>query len=232
MTEAGTHALGIVVVRPEPGCTATVEAARTLGMAAVGFPLFDVAPVPWQLPPATGYHGLLAGSANVFRHGGAGLRTLAGLPVHAVGEATAVAAREAGFDVAGVGMGGLQHIGRDLPPGRYLRLAGEQHVTLEPSHGAAVDTVVVYAAPALPVPPALATRLAAGTVVLLHSGEAARHFAGECDRLGIDRGRIALACLAPRIAQVAGSGWESVGVAAERTDPALLALAKEICQRV
>ena len=47
-------------------------------------------------------------SANAIRHGGAGLERLRSLPVHAVGEATAAAAREAGFAVAGIGEGGCR----------------------------------------------------------------------------------------------------------------------------
>lgn len=123
----------LVVIRPEPGCAGTVAAARATGIAAQGFPLFAVAPVAWQAPDAAACRGLLAGSANVFRHGGPGLAGLRGLPVHAVGGATAEAARVAGFSVAGTGEGGMQPIAARLAPGRYLRLAGERHVPLAPA---------------------------------------------------------------------------------------------------
>ena len=46
------------------------------------------------------FDGLLLTSANAMRYGGEGLRALRGLKVYAVGEATAEAAREAGFDIA------------------------------------------------------------------------------------------------------------------------------------
>ena len=66
-------------------------------------------------------------------------------------------------------------------------------------------------------------------VVLLHSAEAARHFAAEVDRLGLSRGRIALAAFAPRIAAAAGTGWAASRAARQPNDPALLALAREMC---
>ena len=88
--------------------------------------------MPWDAPSPTDFDGILVGSANVFRHGGKKLDKLTKLPVHAVGEATADAARAAGFLVGRTGRGGLQNLldeldGREL---HLLRLAGEDRVTL------------------------------------------------------------------------------------------------------
>jgi len=224
--------LPVIVVRPEPGNAASVAAARAAGLDAVGIPLFAVEPVGWDAPGPDGFDGILAGSANVFRHGGKGLAALRGLPVHVVGEATAVAARKAGFTVESTGSGGLQKVLDAVPARSLLRLAGKERLALTPPPGMVVTTRTVYASRPLPMPPVLARRLAQPALVLLHSGEAARHFAAECDRLGLDRGRIALACLAPRIAELAGKGWADIGVAEARTDSALLALAGQMCQKV
>ncbi len=221
----------LVVLRPEPGNAATAQAARALGLTVHAQPLFDMAPVPWQVPRADDYDGLLAGSAALFRLGGAGLDTLQALPVHAVGAATAQAAREAGFIVRETGEGGMEPLVARLSSGRYLRLAGERNVPLMPPAGVEVDTRVVYAARGLPLPEDLAG-LVEGAVVVLHSGEAASHFAGQCDRLGIRRDAVALACLAPRIAEKAGSGWQVIEIAEARTDEALLALAAQMCETV
>jgi uroporphyrinogen-III synthase len=65
--------------------------------------------------------------------------------------------------------------------------------------------------------------------VLLHSGAAARRLAAECDRQAIHRRDIALAALSPRIAEAAGPGWAALRSAAEPTEAALLALAREMC---
>ena len=222
----------VLVIRPEPGNAATVAAAQALGLDARGFPLFDMAATPWSVPDPAPYRALLAGSANVFRLGGAGLARLTGLPVHAVGAVTAEAARSGGFAVEAIGEGGLQPMALALPPGRYLRLAGEKRVPLALPEGVEVDDVVVYAAAGLPMPRALVEALAGPAIVLLHSGEAAAHFAAESARAGVMRAHIALGCLAPRIGLMAGDGWQSLEIAATRSDQAVLALAVQMCEKV
>jgi uroporphyrinogen-III synthase len=82
----------------------------------------------------------------------------------------------------------------------------------------------------LPLPAPLAECLGEGALVLLHSAAAARHFAAECDRLGVARGAVGLAALGPRIAAAAGEGWHGVRAAGEPREAALLALAREMCQ--
>lgn len=224
--------LPVIVIRPEPGNAATVAAAQALGLDVLGFPLFDMAATPWQAPDPAPYRALLAGSANVFRLGGAGLAQLRGLPVHAVGGVTAAAAEAAGFVVDAIGEGGLQPMAAALPPGRYLRLAGEKRVPLAPPEGVEVDDEVVYAAAGVAMPEALREALCGPAVVLLHSGEAAAHFAAESARLGVARGQIALACLAPRIGLMAGEGWQHIEIAEQRSDQAVLALALQMCEKV
>lgn len=223
----------LVVIRPEPGCVATVAAAREQGLEAQGFPLFAVVPRAWAAPSASDFDALLVGSANAFRHGGAALEALRALPVQAVGEATAVAALKAGFKVECTGNGGLQVLLDKAAPGtRLLRLSGEERVELAPPAGVTVEERVVYASEARPMPQELAELLRKGAVVLLHSGEAARHFAAECDRLALPRNRIALAALAPRIAASAAEGWAACAIADQPQDAALLALAGQLCQTV
>lgn len=223
--------LPLVVIRPEPGNAATCAAARALGLEAVAAPLFEIEPVGWAVPEGR-FDAILAGSANVFRHGGADLARFADVPVIAVGETTAAAARSAGFAVARMGEGGLQPVVATLPPGNYIRIAGEDRVTLTPPNGVRIVTVVTYAARKRAVPDALRARLERGAVVLLHSGEAARHFAQECEALGIRKQSLHLACLAPRIAELAGNGWGTLAVAAGRTDKEVLELGARMCQTV
>jgi len=89
---------------------------------------------------------------------------------------------------------------------------------------------VCYASLPVPMPPHLVRLLQRPAVVLLHSAEAARHFADECDRLGVERAGLALAALGPRIAEAAGSGWAMCQSASEPRETALLAIAAEMCQ--
>lgn len=225
--------LPLLILRPEPGNAASVAAARALGIAEViGAPLFAIAPVAWQAPDPAGYAAILAGSANLFRHGGQDLAALATLPVVAVGAETARVAREAGFTVGVSGEGSLQDVAAGLPAGRYLRLSGSDPVPLTLPEGLVVDTVTVYAAKALPLSGEAASMLAQPCVVALHSGEAARHFAQECTRLHLARSTVKLACLAPRIAAMAGQGWQAVEISAMRRDQPLLALAAQMCKNV
>ena len=83
----------LLLLRPEPGLSASAERARSLGLDVITAPLFGVEPVVWQLPTPATYDALLLTSANAIRHGGDGLAQLKHLPVHAVGSATAEAAR-------------------------------------------------------------------------------------------------------------------------------------------
>lgn len=224
----------LLVVRPEPGNCATVAAARALGLTAWGEPLFRVSPTAWNPPPALEFDAVLIGSANALRHGGEALAGYAALPAYVVGQATAEAAREAGFSVAAIGAGGLQDLIARLALDnrrRVLRLAGAEHVALAPPASTEIVTAVVYEALPLPMSADCGALLAQGAVALLHSAAAARHFADECDRLRIARGAVALACLGPRIAAAAcGESWVAVASAQRPDDSALLALAREMCQ--
>lgn len=222
----------LLVIRPEPGCSATVALARAARLEAYGFPLFEVAPVSWPVPPAAEFDMLLAGSANAFRHGGAGLEALLGLPVLAVGDATAEAAGEAGFTVAQSGRGGLQGLLDGLPPGkrRLLRLAGEERIVLQAPAGTSIEERVVYASRAVAASPELIERLRAPAVIALHSAEAARHLAAQCGANAVRRSPLRIAALGPRIAAAAGEGWGEIAIAALPSDQALLALARQMCQ--
>lgn len=227
----GTVTVPVVVIRPEPGNAATCAAARAMGLAPLSASLFEIEPLAWDVPEGV-FDAILAGSANVFRHGGESLRALREVPVIAVGETTAQAARDAGFAVSHTGEGGLQPVVATLPQGNYLRIAGEDRVPLDPAQDVRIATVVAYAARRRTFPAHLVEALQSPTVVLLHSGEAAAHFSQECDALGIARERHHLACLAPRIAQRAGEGWARVAVASSRTDKEVLELAARMCQTV
>jgi uroporphyrinogen-III synthase len=221
----------LVVIRPEPGSTATAAEAEKLGLSTIAAPLFAIEGRPWDAPDPGSIDGLLIGSANAIRHGGSALQAFANKPVYAVGETTAQAALEAGLTVAETGHGGLQQLLDTLGRERLmlLRLAGEEHVPLTPPSGIELVTRIAYASVPQPLPDSLATVLQAGAVVLLHSAAAARHFAAECDRLSLDRSPIALAALGPRIAEAAGEGWAAVKSAPEPADAALLALAQRLC---
>lgn len=220
----------VIAIRAEPGCSATAAAARDFGLPVECHPLFEVVPVPWSLPEEP-FDGLLVGSANAMRLGGPLVDKLVDKPVYAVGESTAAAAWERGLRTAAIGSGGLQNVVDGLAGQRLrlLRIAGEDHVALAPPDGVEVVTAIAYRAEARAASAELVELLQGPALVLLHSAAAARHFAVETGRLDLARETIAIAALGPRIADAAGKGWRELRVAAEPSDPALLALAREMC---
>src|SRR5690606_29115356 len=100
----------LAIIRALPGCDGSVALARSMGLDARAFPLFAMRACAWQAPDPGQFDAVLAGSANAFRHGGKGLAGLRELAVLAVGEATAEAARGAGFSVEATGQDGLQSV--------------------------------------------------------------------------------------------------------------------------
>lgn len=216
----------VVVLRPEPGASETVARAAERGLDAVAMPLFQIEPITWRAPDAGQFDALLLTSANAVRVGGPGLAALRDLPVHAVGEATAAAAREAGFDVATVGYAGVERLVGALDPKlRLLHLAGE--------HGAAlsrpVSTLAAYRSQLVEPPEELGQ--AEGAIVLVHSPRAGRAFADAADRLGLDRASIQIAAISAAAAEASGTGWARIESAERPTDEALLALAQRLCDK-
>ncbi len=222
----------IIAIRPPKGCDATIALAKSMNLPIEGHPLFTIAPRDWIGPPPECLDALLIGSSNAIEQAGAKLADYRDKPVHAVGEASAAAARAAGLTIASIGHGGLQGVLDALPEGdhRLLRLAGEVHVPLQRPQGVSIELCVVYAAEPAPMPGALVTTLRGGALVLLHSAEAARHLASECARLSIDISRISIAALGPRILEATGDGWAKAKAAPQPRDRALLALVREMWQ--
>lgn len=222
----------LVIIRPQPGCDATVDAAREHGVEAYGLPLFEVRPLGWEAPDADSFDALLIGSANALRHGGPAIAAFAGRAAYAVGEKTAQACRDAGMDVVAVGQGGLQDVLSRLDPAhrRLLRLAGATRVPLDPPAGVTITERIVYASEPLAMPDPLAEILREPAVIALHSAEAARHLREQCDARALDRGRLSLAVIGARVADAAGEGWAAVRIAAAPSEAALLALAGEMCK--
>lgn len=222
----------IIVLRPQPGATATAQALRSAGHDPLVCPLFVIEQVAWTPADPAAYDALLVGSANVFRHGGPALADLKNLPVYAVGGKTARMAHDLGFRVRGQGAGGLAALLPMLADDGHLhilRLSGEDHVELPPSR-LMIDTRIVYRSRALPMPDALHAALQPPAVALLHSARAVTHFAELVDAASLDRGRISLALFAPALLDAAGSGWAAVRVAAAPDDRALLDVVAPLCQ--
>lgn len=222
----------LFLFRPEPGWSVTAQQARETGLDVRGTPLFAVEPVEWDLPAHLAFDGLLAGSANVFRHGGENLGHLRHLVVHAVGQATAEAARLAGFEVARTGQGGLQGM-LDTLAGQalsLLRLAGEERVELAQPSGISITTRVVYRTVPVELDEGTIAQMRGGGVALLHSAAAVARLEAQCAAHGIAFSGLDLVVIGPRVAEVCRAGWKSIHIAAAPRDADMLALANSLCQ--
>jgi uroporphyrinogen-III synthase len=214
----------VLVLRPEPGASATVERARQRGLDAFAVPLFEIEPVEWSAPDAASFDGLLITSANAMRAAGDRLQGLRGLKVYAVGDATALAARDEGFDVAAVGDAGVERLLASIEADlRLLHLGGEDRKEIGDARQD-ISSITVYRSRPIENPDLSGT---AGAVALIHSPRAARRFA----ELVSNRGSIAILAISPDAAEAAGHGWQSVECAERPTDDALLALAASLCNK-
>lgn len=215
----------VLVLRPQPGADETAARARALGLEVVVAPLFSVRPVAWTPPDPAGFDAVMLTSASAARQASEGLAPFKHLPCYAVGEATAAAARDTGFQDVRVGPDdgtGLLLMMADDEAHAVFHPCGEDHLALE-LPGVAITRIPVYAAEAadsLPVP-------AEGMLALLHSPRAAKLFAG----LAGDRSQISIAAISARTARAAGEGWQEVAVAPRPRDEALLELAARLCQK-
>lgn len=89
----------LLVTRPEPDASDTAARLRALGCVPAVFPLMELQVTDVRLPEAGGLSGLIVTSANAVRalHAKMALLPYLGLPLFAVGEKTAAAAKAAGF---------------------------------------------------------------------------------------------------------------------------------------
>lgn len=214
----------VLVLRPEPGASATVERARRLGLDAIAAPLFEIESVNWHAPHPLEFDGLLLTSANAVRFGGEPLRALTGLRVYAVGEATAEAARNAGFEVAASGGSGVEALLASLPQQlKLLHPSGvDRRQPAQPLQE--IVPVIVYRSKAIEAPD---LSCAADSVALIHSPRAGARFA----ELVHDPSSITIAAISPAAAEAAGTAWANIHLAKTPTDDALLALAVSLCNK-
>ena len=210
----------LLLLRPEPGLSASAERARAMGLHTICRPLFRVEPVAWQAPDPAEFDALLLTSANAVRLGGPEIAKLASLPVHAVGDATAEAARDAGFRVETIGGGNAVDLLARLPrTSRLLHVAGEDHRHIGDRP---IERRIAYRAAAIENPrlPPLE-----GLVAAVHSPRAGNRLS----ELAEVRRATAIAAISAAAADACGGGWERIEVADQPNDNRLLALAARLC---
>lgn len=215
----------LLIVRPEPGASSSAAAARARGWEPVVAPLFVVRALQWTPPDPAGFDALLLTSANAARYGGDGLRALRALPVYAVGESTARAAREACVSVTAIAGGTADAAAALIRAAGHrsvLHLAGRDARGFEEAW-LAITRIAVYAADEVAGPvTGFSEALARQPVVLLHSVRAAQAFARRVGAADADRATIALVGVSAHVLAAAGGGWRAAATAATPHDDAML----------
>ena len=170
------------------------------------------------------FDALLLTSGNAVRMAGERLESLRGLPVHAVGGATAEAARNEGFEIGSAGDAGIDVLLDSLPPDlKLLHLCGADR--REPHNARqAITPIVVYRAKIIEHPDVTDAQ---DVVILVHSPRAGQRLA----ELVAERGSIAIAAISAAAAEAVGGGWHHVESADAPNDEALLALAARLCNK-
>ena len=223
----------LLILRPQPGGDATAARAREMGLVCLVAPLFTVRPLDWEPPDPAEVEAVLITSANAARHAGPAIGAFVDLPCYAVGPASALAAREAGFAQVRTGPSdgaALVEIASGDGIARALHLCGTDHEALRHPRLELVERAV-YAAEAVATLPAEAVEaIREGALVLLHSPRAAATFAALADAAGLDRSEIAIAAISPAALAAAGEGWKSAESADAPRNEALLELAAKLCQ--
>jgi uroporphyrinogen-III synthase len=213
----------LLILRPEPGASATAARAAELGLTAIVRPMFRIAPRTWDTPDPAQFDALVLTSANAVRHAEPALARYAHLPIFVVGSATAKAAREAGLADITVDTHNASHLFRTIEKQgrtRPLHLAGEDR-TPYPDLPFEITTRIVYASEVIDI-----ELPEAPYVALLHSARAAIHFVKLCRTPA----EVDVVAMSNEVAQVLGFSWRSVATAAQAQDDAMLALAARLCK--
>lgn len=236
--------LRLLITRPAEDAEPLARRLRALGHTPLIEPMLDMVWLDGPAPDLDGVQGLLFTSAN-------GVRAFArrtnhrGLPAYAVGDATARAAREAGFDSVESAQGDVYALAalvtRLCRPeaGMFLHVAGATVAGdlsgLLAGKGFAVRRETMYEArPSTRLGDATAAGLAEGQIdaVLIFSPRTAVSFVRLVDEAGlIDQCRtVDVLCLSPAVAEAARTcnaeqvPWRSVQVAERPEQDSLLAL--------
>ena len=229
----------ILVTRPEPAAERTASALLARGHDVWKLPLMQVEPVAAEL--SGGWGGVIIPSANAPATiaNNAARDSLLTLPLFAVGERSADAARSAGFTAVTSAGGSVRDLVRLLRQRKadasapLLYLAGEDRaadlVGELAANGIAAEMRVVYRAVAAPFPDELVAALESGDVqaVLHFSRRSADNYLAGAREAGVTEQAVAVRhyCLSAQVAEpLEAAGAKRVTVAPRPEEAALIEL--------
>jgi uroporphyrinogen-III synthase len=224
----------LIVTRPEPDAERTARALIALGREAILSPMLDIVLDPDADIPDADFQAVLVTSANAVRALAAHRRRsrIAGLPLLAVGDGTALEAKRAGFSARSAGgavddLAALAAATLDPAGGPLLYAAGERRAGdlagRLAAAGFSVETAIAYRAE----PRSRLSRVAADALrqnaadgVLLYSRESAKAFtrALEAEGLAPLSGDVACFCISAAAAEPLAEVPAGPVVVAERPD--------------
>jgi uroporphyrinogen-III synthase len=227
----------VVVTRPQADGERTASALRARGHEVLVAPLMKVESLPadlngnWAAVAVTSANAPGAIAANP------GGKALFALPLFAVGQRSAEAARQAGFTNVTSAGGDVRDLVRTLTAqhadaeGPLLYLAGEDRaadlVDELSAHGIAAEMRIIYRAVTAPFPPELIAALKAGDVdaVLHFSRRSAANYLAGARAAGIAGPGLAVRhlCLSAQVAEPL-AGANQVAIATRPDEAALIEL--------
>lgn len=226
----------VLITRPQPAASEIAAELKERGIDAVVEPLLRIVPRSTALDLANVEALLFTSSNGVSAF--VSQSTARSLPVLTVGDATAAAAREAGFATVHSAAGAVGDLatlvrttvkpGATLLHGAGADLAGDLAADLP---GYFIRRVTLYdAVAATSLSDAARRALRAGEIqaVLLYSPRTARTFSALAAAAGIDTGGLIALAMSGNVAAVlAPNRWRGVKTAAAPTGAAMLALLDE-----
>jgi uroporphyrinogen-III synthase len=230
----------VMVTRPEPGASETGERLEAMGFQPIKLPLHEIRPLAVDSDAIPGDLAAVAiTSANAIRHApNSVIARLKHLPCFAVGEATALAAADAGFsNVIGGGGNGealVKIIAERRPHGPLIYLCGRVRrpifEDMLAGEGVAIHAVETYDTVKLDHTAEEVINLTARHPIdyaLVHSANGAKVLAATIRRPELDYlfQDTIFACISGRVAEALG-GWphERIRIASEPDEAALLSL--------
>ena len=220
----------LFVLRPQPGADRTADKAGIMGLDAHIHPLFVARPIEWQPPAVADFDAVLLTSAHAVRLSGDGLLLYAGLPVYAVGQATASALQARGMEPTVTGESDGSAIAASIAAdGRHavLHLGGTTVAPIDVG-SLQISHVAVYTMAGADPAPDLANLLENDDIILVHSPRAG-------ERLSMllppsKRTELHVVAISPAALLACGVGWASGQAAQNPQDDEMLALAARLCE--
>jgi uroporphyrinogen-III synthase len=228
----------VIVTRPAEASAALAQDLAALGIEAMAAPMLTVETLPIDPTAPSHLRALLVTSGNGAA-AAAGLAVRRDIPVFAVGDATAAAARRSGFEAVDTASGDAETLAalvtaRCRPEdGPLLWIGGEAVATniarLLRDRGYSVDRRIAYRtvlADDLPAEVVGALDSGAVDAILFFSPRTAEGFARVARRLGLEKAcaRVAAHCMSPAVARAASTlRWRALHVAETPTKAALIA---------